>query len=300
MLFKGDWEELDDLQVTDPRAWLAASILVDEDSAVEREVFERYVAGSPSALSLSMLGGSLVRSCLPSGNDPSGLALTRRQRDQLTSRLQEAERHLFAAISQDHRLADPWVHLLTSGRGLRVSLRELRERFENANSRAPFRQDACKEYLLGLSGRGGPDDTAMFDFVRWLTDSVDAGAPATITVPMAHIEHGFRRRSRAELDGHLRRPATMADITESLAGYLHHSVMPPGPAELMTLNVFALAVVVEDRTSALLIQDCYARIDNRPTSYPWSMLTSSGAQVPSIFCQHQRHQLEAAGRVTDE
>lgn len=300
VLFKAEWEELDDLLATEPNAWLAASILVNGDAAIEPDVFQHYVAGGPSAYSLSMLGGSLARSSLPPANDPGGQALTQEQRDQLTTRLLAAERYLFEAIGLDHLVADPWVHLLTSGRGLRVSLRELRQRFENANSRAPFRQDACIEYLLGLSGRGGPDDKAMFDFVRWLVDTVPAGAPATITVPMAHIEHGFRRRSRTDLDNHLRKPATVGDLTESLTGYLQHSAIPPGPPELVTLNAFALALVVEDRTSALLIQDCYARIDNRPTSYPWSILINEGAEVPSVFCEHQRHQLEAASRFIDE
>lgn len=298
LLFSGAWEELDHAFETDPGSWMATSILVS-DAAIETDVFQFYVDAGPSPYALSLLGGAQLRDIPAVAGNGAGHP-QRQTREQVMKQVLAAERPLHAAIRLDPLLADPWVHLVTSGRRLRVNLRELRERFENASSRAPFRQDACREYLLGLNGRGGKGNEAMFDFVRWLLDVAPAGSGATLALPMAHLEHGLRGPTGISLDDHLALPATIAQVTEALAHYLEFAPSPIGPAELATLNAFALATTVHDRSSALLVQDCYARIDNRPTSYPWSSLPAGDANVPAVFCRHQRLQLEAASRFADE
>ena len=93
--------------------------------------------------------------------------------------LKQAERDLYDIVRERPSLSDPWVFLLISGRGLGVRLEELRQRFDNAHSRHPFRPDACREYIEGLTEKWGGSQDATFDFARWVEQEAPPDSAAT-------------------------------------------------------------------------------------------------------------------------
>lgn len=296
LLFKGAWDELDASLTVEPAGWLASSILVSDDAAIETTVFQRFVDGKGSARSLALLGGAQVRDCMAALGSAVGVAgLPVEQRTLASQQFLAAERTLHEAIRLDPTLSDPWLHLLTSGRGLNVDLQELRDRFENAHRRAPFRPDACRAYLFGLSSRGGGVDGAMFDFARWLANELSPGHPAVAGLAIAHLEHGLGAESSLTQTAHLAQPETVAELAPVLADFIWDTPTVADPDELMALNAFALALTITDRETAELVRECFHRIDNRPTSYPWSLYENE--HVPAVFSEVQRAQLRAADRL---
>ncbi|MCP4223821.1 MAG: hypothetical protein GY773_10805 [Actinomycetia bacterium] len=286
LLHAGNWDELDKVLSRAPGSWLLPPILTSEDAAIESVVLVRYVKARPSCRSLSLLAGLKVRDAFEAHSVEDATTFT--------TQLQRAEKLLHDAMHFDPQLADPWVHLLHSGRGLNIDLRDLRHRFESAHELAPFRPDACRQYLLGLSSRSGGSDDAMFDFARWIRAEAPSGSPAMGTLPTAHLEYCFGHESPVSLTEHLTHPATVAELTPALADYMWANPSQAGPAELPTLNAFALAMTVSDRETALLVRGCFRRIDNRPTSYPWSLYQDE--EIAEVFNEVQRAQLRSADR----
>ncbi|MEL6984116.1 MAG: hypothetical protein AAFO29_16950, partial [Actinomycetota bacterium] len=165
-------------------------------NAMIRDAFVEYHLGQ-SADASSVTGGAFPLSGPPATDDPtstngSGPAgdlddfdldlaldtaesaidqwLTNEEDDRFVTQLSAAEELLYEVISERPAMAEPWVGLLISGRALQVDLDELRERFENAHSRDPFRPDACIQYLQGLTKKWGGSNVASFDLARWLED----------------------------------------------------------------------------------------------------------------------------------
>lgn len=285
LLHAGAWDELEAELAGDPAGWPVLSLLAGEDAAVEVVVLQRYAEARPSARSVALFGGAVVR---------DAFALHRANPGAFASLLHQAEEILHHARRLDPDLADPWVHLLATGRGLRVELRELRDRFENAHARVPFRADACIQYLHGLSSRSGGSDGAMFDFARWIQSEAPPGSPAMVTLPTAHLEYGMGEESPRSLTEHLSHPATVAELTPALADFMWESPTRATHAELPTLNAFALAMTVEERESANLVRECFRRIDNRPTAYPWTLYQDE--EIAEVFTEVQRSQLRSAER----
>jgi hypothetical protein len=288
LLHRGEWDELERALAEAPDGWLLPSILSSDDAAVESIAFGRYAEDKRSARSVSLLAGAEIRDAFE----------TRSTGDQaaFTDRLQRAEELLENAVRLDPKLADPWVHYLQSGRGLEVGLGSLRHRFERAHALAPFRPDACGQYLLGLSSRAGGSDGAMFDFARWVQSEAPPGSPATVVLPTAHLEYCFGQETPVSLTEHLTHPATVAELTPALADYMWATPSQAGPAQLPTLNAFALAMTVNNRETALLVRECLRRIDNRPTSYPWSLYQDE--EIAAVFNEVRRSQLRSADRFT--
>lgn len=292
LLLSAAWDEL--TQELEGDSWLLQSILTSDDAAVETIVFERLAQARPSGRTLALLGGALVRDAeiyLGGGRLP--LAQPSPARRAAEALLEEAEETLAQAVRLRPALADPWVHLLASGRLLGLDLPELRARFENAHSRTPFRPDACRQYLLGLSARHGGSDDAMFSLARWICAEAPADSPARLVLPMAHLERGLGP-GQTSLTEHLTLPDTIEELTPALAAFLAATPPEAAPAELLVLNAYGLAMTVESGRSAGLVQECFRRIDNRPTSYPWSLYHNE--QITEVFAEVQRTQLRSVGR----
>lgn len=279
--------------------WLIQSILTSDVAAVEAIIFERLHEAIPSARTLSLLGGAKARDAWAVFDAVDGETDDRRL-DELDERfraeLTAAEATLQEAARLQPALTDPWVHLLTTGRGLGIDLQELRTRFENAHSRTPFRPDACARYVLALGSRAGGDDAAMFDFVRWVEDEAAADSPARVVLPMSHLEYGLSPASPVSLTEHLSFDGALGELTEGLRSYLRATPPVAAPTELAVLNAYALAMTVGSAETAQLTEECLRRIDNRPTSYPWSLY--EGENVADVFAEVQRSQLRSASRFT--
>jgi hypothetical protein len=302
LLLSAAWDELVQLLEADADSWILQSILTSDDAAIETVIFRRLCEARPSARAYALLGGAQVRDAELMLNtyrlDPS---FPNRIVDNPPSNrtaeaealLVQAEETLQQAIRLRPALADPWVHLLASGRLLGLDLPELRTRFENAHSRVPFRPDACRQYGLGLSARGGGSDTALFDFARWVAREAPASSAARLVVPLAHLEHGLGP-APLSLTEHLALTATVGELGPSLGAYLEATPAGAGPAELAALNAFGLAMTIVDPMTAQLVQECFRRIDNRPTSYPWCLYENE--EIPSVFAEVQRTQLRSVSR----
>lgn len=297
LLMAGQWYELEAALDSDPNAWFIEQILVSETTSVETVVFDTYHQTIPSARSVWLLAAAQIRDAWhlldgvgPDTSDTELEAIDDRFRAELIA----AEQLLHDVIRGQSTLPDPWVHLLDSGRGLGVDLGELRFRFDHAHSRAPFRPDACRQYLLGLSARGGGADPAMFDFARWLEDEIPPHYPARIALPMAHLEHGLGDDCNLTLTDYLSTEETVAELAPAFERFLRATPRVASPLELPVLNAYALAMTVTDAGTARLVSECFRRIDNRPTAYPWSLYFDE--RIVDVFLEIQRTQLRSASR----
>lgn len=219
--------------------------------------------------------------------------LTNEEDDRFVTQLSAAEELLYEVISERPAMAEPWVGLLISGRALQVDLDELRERFENAHSRDPFRPDACIQYLQGLTKKWGGSNVASFDLARWLQDEAPVASPARATLPMAHIERGLLQHGPAELINYLGEADVMAELSNGLLHYLQAIPSKAPTATLGVLNAYVLALSVRNSMTAGLVSDALARIDNRPTEWPWSIFADD---VAAVFAEIQADILRFASR----
>jgi hypothetical protein len=289
-LLDGRWAELELALRGEAGGWLLRSILTSDDAAIETVVFRRLAEAASSGAALALLGGAQVRDAWSlvagAGGPVAG-------RDQLRVQLTEAEAVLEQAAMKELDLADPWVHLLSSGRGLRMGVIQLRDRFEQAQRLEPFRPDACREYLLGLR-RGGGNDPGLFDFARWVEEEAPPGSPAREVLPRAHLEFATGLAPRESLTTHLARPETRDELAAALSSFLEATPVPARPVDLATLNAYGLAMTISDAQTARLTRECFRRIGNRPTSYPWSLYPGEG--IAAVFTEVQRVQLRSADR----
>jgi len=219
--------------------------------------------------------------------------LTNEEDDRFVTQLSAAEELLYEVISERPAMAEPWVGLLISGRALQVDLDELRERFENAHSRDPFRPDACIQYLQGLTKKWGGSNVASFDLARWLEDEAPPASPARATLPMAHIERGLLQHGPGELINYLGEADVVAELSNGLLHYLQAIPSKAPTATLGVLNAYVLALSVRNSMTAGLVSDALARIDNRPTEWPWSIFADD---VAAVFAEIQADILRFASR----
>jgi hypothetical protein len=295
-LVDGRWDDFDKMLGQEHGGWLLRSILTSDDAAVETIVFRRFADARPSALALSLLGGALARDAMGVEAAAGGSGIAGRSAaagDGPGPALADAERILRQAANAEPALADPWVHLLASGRGLGIDLGDLRTRYEQAHSREPFRADACRAYLLALRDKSAP---AMFDFAHWVEREAPPDSPAREVLPRAHLELGLSLAHGASLSAYLARPETAAELVPALASFLEAAPQPARPADLPTLSAYGLAMTVSNHPTARLTRECFRRIDNRPTSYPWSLYP--GETITAVFAEVQRTQLHSADRVS--
>jgi hypothetical protein len=286
-LVDGRWADFERALGTESGGWLLRSTLTSDDAAIETIVLQRFAEARPSGLALALLGGAKVRDALVPVTGYDGRP---RPRSEVEAELAEAESVLERAVELEPSLADPWIHLLWSGWGLDVGVGKLRSRFEQAQGREPFRADACRAYLTGLQAVGSPG--AVLDFAHWVQSEAPPGSPARESLPRAHLELGRSLAHGASLTAYLSRPERIGDLVPALGAFLAATPEIAEPVHLPTLNAYGLAMTVVDDHSARLTRECFRRIDNRPTSYPWSLYP--GETIPAVFGEAQRTQLRSA------
>lgn len=329
VMVDGDWRRLERFLEVSPKGWLFGSIITGDVVGMETVVFERWVDFKQSPRSRVFLANALIRDAFaaydlhrmyheigtdgrPSGNGSAALVddgtlddvhdpaeptidgFLSEADDQFVTRLSAAEELLYEVISERPAMTDPWVGLLISGRGLQVDLDELRERFENAHSRDPFRADACRQYLQGLTKKWGGSNVASFDLARWLQEATPAASPAREALPMAHVERGILQYGSSGLGTYLAQPEVMAELSNGLLAFLQASPSETPAEALGVLNAYTLALHVGTPTAADLMVETLARIANRPTEWPWSLFSDD---VAAVFAEIQADQLRAASRL---
>ncbi len=271
------------------------SIATGEAVGLEPITFQRWADFKGTPRSRVFLASALIRDAFadrgPNTTDPSQPVGPQEQ--DFINRLQSAEEMLYEVVQERPAMADPWVVLLVSGRGLGVELEEIRKRFENAHSREPFRADACREYLQSLTKKWGGSNVATFDLAGWLEVEAPPASPAREVLPMAHIEKGLLEQGRADLATYLTQPSVASELALGLSTFIEAIPAETPTQTLGVLNAYALAISVNDRATARLVTQTFARIDNRPTEFPWSVY---GDDVNDVFSEIQAEQLRFASR----
>ena len=189
--------------------------------------------------------------------------------DVFHERLQTAEDDLHRAAELDPADPVPYTHLLTSGRGLEVSLAELQDRFDQAQSREQWLPEAHLQLLQGLCEKWFGSDEASLDFARKTAREAPEGAAALAVVPMAHIEiwHDMHRRDGADPAAYVKRD----DVREDIAAAARRSVFADGfdddVVTVPALNVFAVGLLLtgDEEGARALVQ----RLGTRRTGFPW-------------------------------
>ncbi len=302
-LVEGDWRSLEKYLDTSPVSWMFASAVTGETVGVETITFERWVDYSNSPRARTLLAAANIRDAYsrrrrfeqavaassepPPRSDVDGTIAV------FEKALQDAENQLFAIIGSNVTYPDPWVFLLQTGRGLAVDLEELRQRFDNAHSRVPFRPDACREYLECLTDKWGGSLEASMDFARWVEDQAPPDAPARAALPIAHIECGLAQGGGAALAEYLNNDEVVVDLIPALSSFLRATGSTARTEELPVLNTYALALSADSPETASLLTEVFERIDDRPTEYPWNLYQE---QVPEVFREIRNDQLRFASR----
>jgi hypothetical protein len=295
-LVDGDWKRLERFLDESPKGWMFGPIVTSEIVGLETVTFERWVEFRQSPRSRAFYAAIQIRDAFAArrkavATESNGHLEAEDQK--FVTRLNAVEEILYEVVTDRPAMADPWITLLISGRGLGVGMEDLRERFENAHSRAPFRADACQQYLQGLSKKWNGSTVATFDFARWLEREAPADSPARDALPMAHIEKGLLDHGRTNLATYLMEPDVVAELATGLLAFLQ-AIPSPAPTEALgVLNAYALAISANNEATARLVKETFARIDNRPTELPWSIYDDD---INDVFSEIQADQLRFANR----
>ncbi|MEM7273203.1 MAG: hypothetical protein AAF547_09010 [Actinomycetota bacterium] len=296
-LVDGDWRRLERFLEESHLAWMFGDIILSDLVDLETVTFERWVDFKQTPRSRTYYASVQIRDAF---RERAAIAaastdgtIPRHEHQRFINRLNAAEEILYEVVTDRPALADPWVQLLVSGRGLQVHLEELRERFENAHSRGPFRPDATRQYLMSLTKKWGGSNTATFDFARWIEEESDDASPAREALPIAHIERGVLEHGLTDLATYLMQPDVVAELANGLLRFLQATPNPAPTEALGVLNAYALAITPEGESTARLAIETFARIDNRPTLYPW---TAYSDDVSEVFTAIQAEQLRFANR----
>jgi len=314
-LVDGDWRRLEAFLEDSPKAWLFTSIITSELVGIETVTFARWVEVMNSPRARSYEAGGLIRDAyemremakeqavIPSAavvpaarathHDPSLARHMEMVLNDAQQLLVQAERLLYDVVRSRPGLSEPWVFLLESGRGIGLRLEELRQRFDNAHSRDPFRPDACRQYLEGLLQKSGGSQEATFDFARWIEHEAPPDAPARMCLPVAHIEQGLFDYKGTNLAAYLNQEEVVAELVTSLESFLRATPSPAPTETLPALNAYALAVSADSPTTAHLVAEVFDRIGSRPTAYPWSLYKEG---IPGVFGEIQSDQLRFSSR----
>lgn len=308
-LVDGDWRRLESFLDSSPKYWLFASAITGPIVGIETITFVRWVEATNSARARCLHAGALIRDAYetraaieahlahPETGVRYGDIEVARQGEQAADdhqeSLKQAERLLYDVIRDRPSLSDPWVFLLISGRGLGVRLEELRQRFDNAHSRYPFRPDACREYVEGLTEKWGGSQDATFDFARWVEQEAPPDSPARMSLPVAHLEQGLLDGQGANLAAYLNEEAVVGELAGALESLLLATPSPAPTEALPALNAYALAVSADSPATAHLMAEVFARIADRPTAYPWSLYKEN---IPEVFCEIRDDQLRFCAR----
>ena len=308
-LVDGDWRRVESFLESSPKFWLYSSAVTGSIVGIETITFARWVEAANSARARCFHAAAMIRDAYETRaaaeahvNSAAfraeyGDVEAARCADQVAADYQEslkaAERRLYDVIRERPSLSDPWVFLLVSGRGLGVRLEELRQRFDNAHSRDPFRPDACREYVEGLTEKWGGSRDATFDFARWIEQEAPPDAPARMALPVAHLEQGLLDGHGANLAEYLNDEAVVGELAGALQSYLWATPSPAPTEALPVLNAFALAVSADSPATAHLMAEVFERIADRPTAYPWSLYKE---HIPEVFCEIRDDQLRFSGR----
>jgi hypothetical protein len=293
-LRRGDWRESTHILATRPDRWLYRSILLglsDDADGIDTATIRRWTDADPTADTISLLGQALIRDAwrirgtdYAHSVDPAAWA-------PFHAGLTEAEGVLAEAVRVDPRSEAPWPGLLTTARGLSLGHDTARLRFEACQARAPFHPPACDAYLQSTCSKWSGDNRLMFQFARFIQTAAPPDSPARTALPVAHYEFvGAMRRDNPDFPymDYFTHPDIVGELTNGLAQFLAATPTPTPPAHLEVLNWYAWAVIPASAQSARCIEECFRRIGDRITYWPWYAMGAGNIRFHATRTRHLR------------
>lgn len=291
-LGQGDWSFVEDAMKRRSDAWLIEDVLGSDSSPIPLSVFESWVGATGSAASLSLLGAAQTRAAWEIRGRTYASEVDASAWAGFHGGLRQADASLLAAVELDPSDAGPWVGLMTTARGLGMGREALRERFDNAHAREPFRPDARAAMLQGLCHKWGGSHDEMFAFARWIHADAEPDSGALGLIHLAHFEYaGAERENGLTPSAHFRTPGVAAEVVAAAEAFLEASPAQAAARHLRPLNMILLSVEPIDHRSAKVTREAVARIAGRPTESPWSMF---GDGVATRFRAVSKQRLAAA------
>jgi hypothetical protein len=194
--------------------------------------------------------------------------------------LRAAEQDLQRAVQLDDDGVG-WSTLLVSGRGLQLTLDELRARYARATTTAPGLAFAADQLLQSLCTKwfGSADDS--FAFAREIAASAPDGDPRHRLIAMAHVEHGIAIDDQVGRDAYRLDPDAQREVLAAAERCVFADGFGDGVQERRTLNWCAMALGYFrsfDEARPLL-----ERIGASPTVEPWAYFADGAAGVVASY-----------------
>ncbi len=188
-------------------------------------------------------------------------------------RLEQAERDFQKALEVDPENPEVYGYLIATGGALGISHEDLRQRFETLLAIAPEHFQGHSNMLIALYRKPEPNDNALFNFTRTVTDNAPHGSPLQALIPQAHIEKWAMLRfvdSPEKANAYFKEPRVWAEIQSAYNRLFNVPGYQPTALEPILAGYFAVAFyLAEDRQG---LDDMMQRIGNYTTTYPWNHL----------------------------
>ncbi|MEM9467210.1 MAG: hypothetical protein AAGA90_17690 [Actinomycetota bacterium] len=294
-LCEGDWRFVQELFARRDDSWVISTVLHDEATAIPLGRFLEWESESGSALAMAHLGQARAAEAWKIRGTMYAHEVTDDIRDAFLLALEEAEATLQEAVRMDPAMAEPWVGLMSTGRGLELRKEEVERRFVEVHAREPFRPDACHQMLQTFTAKWIGSHEEMFQFAEWIQREAPADSPCADLMPMAHIEYVLSGHEPGlMLSEYLRRQRVSDELQSTARRMLNATSGRAETRHLQALNLFLLTVEPINAMAGRIVREAISRIDDRPTAMPWRYY---GDRIDVRFAQIRDEKAKAAKRL---
>lgn len=187
--------------------------------------------------------------------------------DVFFGRLNAAERDLLEAARLAPADPVPWTSLVTSGRGLQISLEELCLRFDQATARERWLPYAHDQMLQGLCAKWAGTSELMFHFASDTTAEAPEGASVHKVVAVAHLEEWLYV---GHPSGYFRDPSVVGELVAAADRSVFSPLFGAEKQAASARHAFALVFhLAGDHARAGRL---FAGIGDAIADFPWSYL----------------------------
>ena len=290
----GDWSPMQELLDTRPDAWIVSQALHDDLTQVPMRRFTEWAEASGSASAMAHLGQAQLAAAWVVRGPGYASEVTDEARQGFLSGLEQAEATLHEAADMDPRLAEPWVGMMGTARGLELPKKELEGRFVQVHAREPFRPDACHHMLQSLCTKWLGSHQEMFEFAEWIHHEAPSDSPCAGIVPMAHLEYAVSGYEGVPLTEYLQRREVVEELLAAARPMLEATTAGAGTEYVPALNLFLLMIEPTDALSGRTVRETIARLEDRPSSIPWRHY---GDDINGRFAMVRDERAKAAKRL---
>lgn len=278
----GDWAAVADAyQQAGPhrREFLAQNLTLDRPYA---EAIDAWSASQPdSAAALLFKGSQAISAAWEARGRGYAETVGDDAWEVFFGGLREAESYLVRSLSIDDDGVG-WTILLTSGRGLQLSVDELLARYDRAVTATPDLAFAADQLHQALCEKWFGSHDQMFAFARQISADAPPGDPRHRLIAVSHFERALEfRDDRASRDAYRDDVEAQRELITAAENSVLRDDFGDSPQHVITLNWFALAFGYFNRAD--LAAPLFERIGDRPSLWPWSYFTTNAAKVFAAY-----------------